>query len=86
MKIDLPGVRIEKPENGTGFLFEERYGFIYLLNETGYELAKLLIENDLTEEELQKHLEDKFDMDRSTDLQKNITEFLSMLREYDLIL
>ena len=87
MRIELPGLKMDNPKNDSAFLFEERYGFVYLLNDTGYEIIKLLTENDLSEEDVCEHLRETFEgCDDATVLLQDVSAFLSVLREYDLIL
>ncbi len=66
----------------TGFIFDPGTGDSYSVNPVGLEIIKLMKEN-LKQDEIQKIIFTKFDVDEST-LENNIFDFLSMLKYYQL--
>jgi len=66
----------------TGFIFDPGTGDSYSVNPVGLEIIKLMKEN-LKQDEIQKIIFTKFDVDEST-LENNIFDFISMLKYYQL--
>ncbi|MBU0501237.1 MAG: PqqD family protein [Gammaproteobacteria bacterium] len=85
MHLDLPGGRLERSADGHAFLFEERYGFIYLLNEVGEFVTQELMNADRSEEELVGAIKQRFEVQGGSDPIEDLKQFLSKLRSYGLL-
>lgn len=85
MHIDVPGIRVERSSDGYAFLFEERFGFVYLLSDTGYFLAKMLIDGDPSENDLVEALKERFLISPEHNIVEDVQTFLNALREYSLL-
>ncbi len=86
MNLDLPGIRIERSSDGHSFLFEERYGFVYLLNDLAEFVLHELIKGDRTEEELVAAIRLRFDLQSDADPLGDVKLFISKLRTYGLLI
>ncbi len=85
MRIDLPGVRIERTSDGHAFLFEESYGYAYLLSDTAAALTELLLSGDRTESELVAELRQRFAVPDDAAVEHDVTAFLDHLRQYGIL-
>ena len=66
----------------TGFIFNPGTGDSYSVNPIGLEIIKLMKE-DLKQEDIQKFLHSKYDIDESS-LENNIFDFINMLKHHQL--
>jgi len=85
MHIDASYIRLERSSDGISFLFEEKFGFVYLLNDTGYVMAKMMLQGNPTIQDIAKSLIEQFELDLEEEVTEDIVVFVNMLREYDLI-
>jgi PqqD family protein of HPr-rel-A system len=86
MRVVLQGARVEWTQDGDAFLFEERYGFAYILNDTAALLLERLLRGDCSEDELVEILSDQFEATAGDDLRGDVQRFLVQLRAYGLLL
>jgi hypothetical protein len=85
MHLDLPGARVERSSDGQAFLFEERYGFVYLLNDVGAFLAERLLSGDEAVDDLVKAIQDRFDVPSNVNVADDVDVLLDALRSYGLL-
>ncbi len=85
MRIDLPGARVERTSDGHSFLFEEHFGYAYLLSDTGAVMAELLLTGDLTETGLAEELRQRFAVPDGEDVERDVLAFVDHLRRYGIL-
>ncbi len=85
MRIDLAGARVETTSDGHQFLFEEHFGYAYVLNPTGAVLTELLLTGDRTEAELAAALRDRFNVQGHATVEEDVLTFLQRLRGYGIL-
>lgn len=85
MRLELPGARVESSSDGQTFLFEERYGFVYLLDAAGALLVEQLLSAEQSLASLMAAVADSFDVPPGTDVAGDVEAFLTRLRDYGLL-
>lgn len=85
MRLDLPGARVEQSSDGQCFLFEERYGFVYLLDAVGAVLVAQLLSAEQSPASLLRTVGDRFEVPSGSDVAGDIEAFLARLRDYGLL-
>lgn len=85
MRLDLPSARVERSSDGQAFLFEERYGFVYLLNDVGAFLVERLLSGDETVAVLVAEIQDRFDVPLDVNVAGDVEAFMGGLRSYGLL-
>lgn len=85
MRLDLPGARVERSSDGQAFLFEERYGFVYLLDDVGALLVEQLLASEVTASTLAAAVREHFAVPPDADVMGDIEAFLQRLRDYGLL-
>lgn len=85
MYLDLPGARVERSADGQAFLFEERYGFVYLLDGVGAALVERLLAGEVKTAALVELVQQRFDVPPSVPVMEDLEAFLEQLRTYGLL-
>ncbi len=85
MRIDLPGARVERTSDGHCFLFEEHFGYAYLLSDSAAVLAELLLTGDPTEVQLATELRDRFAVGDGANVERDVLAFIDRLRGYGIL-
>jgi PqqD family protein of HPr-rel-A system len=67
-----------------GFVFNPTTGHTYNINPTAHQILNALKAGD-TEEQIVEQLQDTFDSEPESDLARDVSEFLSRLREHGLV-
>ncbi len=68
----------------TGFVFNPLTGDSFSTNQVGQEILRKL-QGGTNQEELLKHLTEKFNIDKTT-LEKDMTDFMLMLNSYQILM
>jgi transcriptional antiterminator len=68
----------------TGFVFNPLTGDSFSTNQVGQEILRKL-QSGTNQEELLKHLTEKFNIDKTT-LEKDMTDFMLMLNSYQILM
>lgn len=85
MRLDLPGARVERSSDGQAFLFEERYGFVYLLGAVGALVVERLLSAEQSIPSLATTVAEHFEVPPHTDVAGDVAAFLARLRDYGLL-
>ena len=85
MRLDPKAIRLERSRDGTTFLFEDRYGYAYLLNATGAFLSEALLQGDRDLSSLVAAVLEEFETEDAAAVEADALTFLETLRGYGLL-